>query len=76
VSSGQKHSNESRKMTLGILPQDSVFIAIPAYQHRGVVRGQEKDIQRNTCRQSQLGSQLPARSPYSWTGFTNFTIIM
>jgi hypothetical protein len=32
--------------------------------------GQEIGNQRNTCRRSQLGSQLPARPPYCQTGYT------
>ncbi len=54
---------------VGVTLSDSVFIALPSYQQRAVGGKQEIDVQRNTCRWSQLGSQLSARPPYCKTGF-------
>jgi hypothetical protein len=60
-----------------IFSQDSVFIVLPSYQPVRCGRGgQEIDSQHDTYRQSQLGSQLPARPSRKETGFTIITIIL
>jgi hypothetical protein len=63
----------------GIVPQDSVYIAIPSFQQGGVGGGEEIDGQCNTYTWSQLSSALcwnsVLQNVHRWASFTlNLTV--